>query len=114
MKRFLFATLLCAIGHCAYGADTDGDGLLDLIDVPGFDPNASGGVEFFGLGIQDLDGANLLTNATSLDLWVNQITSIEQGDFQGLSNLQGLFLILQSNHERRERSLPGAQQSAVP
>ena len=42
--------------------------------------------------IQDLDGANLLTNATVLELWVNQITSIEQGDFQGLSNLQGLFL----------------------
>jgi hypothetical protein len=46
MKRFLFATLLCAIGHCAYGADTDGDGLLDLIDVAGFNANASGDVEF--------------------------------------------------------------------
>ena len=38
MKRFLLATLLCAIGHCAYGADTDGDGLLDVIDVPGLTP----------------------------------------------------------------------------
>jgi hypothetical protein len=34
MKRFLFATRLFAIGHCANGADTDGDGLLDLFDVP--------------------------------------------------------------------------------
>ena len=92
MKRFLFATLLCAIGHCAYGADTDGDGLLDLIDVPGFNPNASGYVQFNGRSIQDLDGANLLSNATELDLIFNQITSIENGDFQGLSNLQALSL----------------------
>ena len=92
MKRFLLATLLCAIGHCAYGADTDGDGLLDLIDVPGFNPNASGDVYFDGRSIQDLDGANLLTNATALDLYCNQITSLENGDFQGLSNLQALDL----------------------
>ena len=136
MKRFLFATLLCAIGHCAFGADTDGDGLLDLIDVAGFNPNASGDVVFQDRRIQDLDGANLLANATSLylgdnqitslesgdfqglsnlqslDLQGNQITSLESGDFQGLSNLQTLDLAWQSNHEPRERSLPGAQQSA--
>jgi Leucine-rich repeat (LRR) protein len=92
MKRFLFATLLCAIGNCALGADTDGDGLLDLIDVPGFNPNASGDVDFSNRGIQDLDGANLLTNATMLFLGGNQITSIENGDFQGLSNLHYLFV----------------------
>jgi insulin-like growth factor-binding protein complex acid labile subunit len=92
MKRCLFAMLLCAIGHCAYGADTDGDGLLDLIDVPGFNPNASGDVSFEDRRIQDLDGANLLTNATTLYLYRNQITSIESGDFQGLSNLQRLDL----------------------
>ena len=84
MKRFLFATLLCAIGHYAYGADTDGDGLLDLIDVPGFNRNASGDGFFGSLGIQDLDGANLLTNATELTLYDNLVTSLENGDFQGL------------------------------
>jgi Leucine-rich repeat (LRR) protein len=92
MKRFLFATILCAIGHCALGADTDGDGLLDLIDVPGFNPNASGEVDFVNRGIQDLDGAKLLTNATRLNLRTNQITSIETGDFQGLNDLQTLSL----------------------
>jgi insulin-like growth factor-binding protein complex acid labile subunit len=94
MKRFLFAALLCSIGHCAYGADTDGDGLLDLIDVPGFNPNASGDVEFYGRNIQDLDGANLLTNATGLILGAggNRVTSLENGDFHGLSNLQRLDL----------------------
>jgi Leucine-rich repeat (LRR) protein len=92
MKRFLFATLLCAIGHFAYGADTDGDGLLDLIDVPGFNPNANGDVEFNRRGIQDLDGANLLINATGLALWENQITNLKNGDFQGLNNLQRLGL----------------------
>jgi hypothetical protein len=90
MKRFLFATLLCAIGHCAYGADADGDGLLDVIDVAGFDANASGNVGFQGRGIQDIDGTNLLANAKELDLGRNQITGLESGDFQGLSNLQEL------------------------
>ena len=105
MKRFLFATLLCAIGHCAYGADTDGDGLLDLIDVPGFNPNASGDVYFNGRSIQDLDGANLLTNATTLYLNGNQITSLENGDFQGLSNLQALYLVaIKSRASRAETS----------
>jgi hypothetical protein len=31
MKRFLFAAVLCAIGQCVHAADTDGDGLLDLL-----------------------------------------------------------------------------------
>jgi Leucine-rich repeat (LRR) protein len=92
MNRFLFATLLCAIGHCALSADTDGDGLLDVIDVAGFDANASGEVVFGGRGIQDLDGANLLANATSLHLFNNRITSLENGNFQGLTNLQTLDL----------------------
>ena len=67
-------------------------GLLDLIDVPGFDPNASGSRTSATDGIQDLDGANLLTNLQSLDLGGNQITSIESGDFEGLANLQTLGL----------------------
>jgi Leucine-rich repeat (LRR) protein len=92
MNRFLFATLLCTVGHFAFGADTDGDGLLDLIDVPGFNPNVSGEADFVNSGIQDLDGAKLLTNATGLNLRTNQITSIENGDFEGLNNLQTLFL----------------------
>ncbi len=72
--------------------DTDGDGLLDLLDVPGFDPNASGTGDFAGWGIQDLDGANLLTNLHELHLNVNQITSLESGDFGALNNLQSLWL----------------------
>src|SRR5688572_27947016 len=92
MKRFLLETLLCAIGHCALGAVTSSDGLLDLIDVPVFNPNASGDVQFFDHNIQDLDGANLLSSATTLSLGVNEITSVENGDFQGLGNLQYLDL----------------------
>lgn len=97
LKRFLFATLLCAIGHCALAADIDGDGLLDLIEVSGFDPNASGNVSFPSRGIQDLDGANLLVNATLLNLIGNQITSLENGDFQGLENLQSLDVRARQN-----------------
>jgi Leucine-rich repeat (LRR) protein len=92
MNRFVLATLLCTIGHCALGADTDGDGLLDLIDVPGFEANASGQLQFFSKGIQDLDGARLLTNARVLNLNGNQIRSIEQQDFEGLSNLLELHI----------------------
>ena len=77
--------------------DTDGDGLLDLLDVPGFNPSASGEVNFNQRGIEDLDGANLLINLRTLDLGYvpftgNQITSIERGDFEGLTNLQTLRL----------------------
>jgi hypothetical protein len=75
MRRFLITTLLCAIGPYTFGADTDGDGLLDVIDVAGFDANASGVVGFDRFRIQDLDGANLLADATSLGLGLNQITS---------------------------------------
>jgi Leucine-rich repeat (LRR) protein len=92
MKRLVFATLLCAIAHSPCGADTDGDGLLDLVDIPGFDPNAEGTVTFYDRDIEDLDGAHLLTSATHLQLNRNQVTSIEQGDFQGLTNLRSLEL----------------------
>ena len=38
--------------------DTDGDGLLDVLDVAGFDANASGDYSFLGgRGIEDLDGS---------------------------------------------------------
>jgi Leucine-rich repeat (LRR) protein len=73
-------------------ADTDGDGLLDFIDVPGLNPNASGHVDLSRRGIQDLDGATFLTSLQSLDLHSNQITSLENGDFDGLGNLKWLDL----------------------
>jgi hypothetical protein len=92
MKLFLLAMLLCAVGQVAFGVDTDGDGLLDLSDVSGFNPNATGGIDYCCRGIQDLDGAKLLTNAQGLSLHGNQITSIENGDFQGLDNLRDLQL----------------------
>ncbi len=90
MQRLFVAFLLCALAQPAFAVDTDGDGLLDLIDVPGFDPGATGDVGFCDCGIEDLDGASLLTGATSLGLPTNRIGSIEKGDFQGLANLQGL------------------------
>ena len=76
----------------ASAADTDGDGLLDLIDVSAFDPNATGWGDFSDRGIEDLDGANLLTNLESLDLGLNRITSLESGDFDGLTNLGELSM----------------------
>ena len=74
------ALAVCLLTSPATAADTDGDGLLDLLDGPGFDPDASGTGEFSWLTIQDLDGANLLTNLETLWLSYNQITSIESGD----------------------------------
>ena len=47
---------------------------------------------FRDLGIQDLDGANLLIHLESLELDYNPITSIERGDFGALINLRELSL----------------------
>lgn len=88
---FCFENQPLALCH-AQAVDTDADGLRDLLDVPEFDPNASESVSFGSLNIEDLDGANLLTNLQSLDLTDNRITSIESGDFAGLTNLQSLDL----------------------
>ena len=85
----------------ASAQDTDGDGLLDLIDVPGFDPGATGEGRFVSKRIEDLDGANLLTNLRDLNLNSNRITSIERGDFDGLTNLQSLSSVRQSDREHR-------------
>ncbi len=84
--------LLICITTQAMAADTDGDGLLDLIDVPGFDVSLSGDASFLRQNIEDLDGANLLANVRFLNLTGNQITSMERGDFDGLSNLRELWL----------------------
>jgi hypothetical protein len=46
MKRFLLTMLLCVAGRVAFGADTDGDGLLDLLDVSRFNPNERGIVSY--------------------------------------------------------------------
>jgi len=86
MKRILFATLLCLSCHVAYAVDTDGDGLLDLVDTPGFDPAATGDIDYCCRHIQDLDGANLLVDATTISLSGNQIANIENGDFEDLNS----------------------------
>ena len=78
----------------ASAVDTDGDGLLDLMDVPGFDPSASSRVDsiFEDRGIENLDGADQLTNVQYLSMLCNQIRSIESGDFAGLDALQSIYL----------------------
>ena len=88
----LFITSCTLLTLPAFAGDTDGDGLLDLIDAPRFDPNATGWFTFFNDGIQDLDGAALLTELQSLSLGVNEISGVERGDFVGLSNLLKLSL----------------------
>ena len=92
MKRILFAALLCAAGHVALGEDTDGDGLLDLVDVPGFNPTASGVVRHVGRQIEDLDGASLLTSADGLDVPVVLLAfdGRELRDFEARHDLEGV------------------------
>lgn len=100
MKRLLCALLLLFSCQVAHAADTDGDGLLDLIDVPGFDPNSPiihpslPGPSFFfdNSRIQDLDGASLLTKGVLVTFFNNQVASIENGDFAGLTNMKELGL----------------------
>ncbi|MEZ6102610.1 MAG: leucine-rich repeat domain-containing protein [Pirellulaceae bacterium] len=92
MRLFLVLAFVSLLYGRAFAIDTDGDGLLDLMDVPGFDPNQSGALSFVGQGIQDLAGLSLLTNATNLDLSNNEIANIDSGDFNGLCNLRGLHL----------------------
>ena len=83
--------ILVIFPFSATAADTDGDGLLDLIDAPGFDPTAES--VFLGFkGIEDLDGVSQLVNASVIRLDSNAITRIEEGDFEGLSKLQELRL----------------------
>ena len=88
----LYVLSLLVYAPRAGAVDTDGDGLLDLLDLPGFDPDSSQDIDFWRAGIQDLDGATLLVNTTNLSLEGNEISSIELGDFAGLGNLQTLDL----------------------
>ena len=78
----------------AQGFPNDRDGLLDVGEAPGFpvDPAAAQDVSLDSLGIQDLDGMNLLTSASSISLWGNKIRDIEHGDFAGLDGLTDLWL----------------------
>ena len=77
--------------------DTDGDGLLDAVDVNGF-IHQQGTVRMNGRGLEDLDGLSQVPNLpsldsiTGLDLSGNSIKSIEAGDFSGFDNLQELWL----------------------
>lgn len=78
----------------------DNDGWLDVGERPDFPSNPASGsrflssIHFRGKGIEDLDGANLLTNLRGqrLNLSRNEIASVENGDFIGLENLAWLDL----------------------
>lgn len=88
IRAFIFV-LLAAFASTALAFDTDGDGLLDVLDVPEFGLRRQ---SYRSLGIEDLDGANLLNREEWLDFDGNFITGIESGDFAGLSNLGRLHL----------------------
>ena len=100
MKPALVALFVLAAANApttnlfAQGFPNDRDGLLDVGEAPGFpvDPAAAQDVLLDSLGIQDLDGMNLLTSATSISLWGNKIRDIEHGDFAGLDGLTDLWL----------------------
>ena len=97
-SALLLSTLLVALAlsppaaHAVTYPDSDGDGLLDLLDHPNFIPNATGRGNYDHCGIEDLDGAGQLVGVLNLDLYNNPIMSLESGDFSGLSNLQYLTL----------------------
>ena len=104
-SQFIVVTLtvvcIALINTPAIAANTDGDGLLDILDLPGFDPHTNRG-NFGFRGIEDLDGANQLGNVSLLFLSHNGIRAVEVGDFRGLSDLNILDLNsnLISNIER--------------
>ena len=89
MKRVCVLLILSASLACVSPAvaqvDTDNDGLLDVMELPGFPSD----IEF--AAVEDLDGVNIFTNADELILQGNQLR-IESGDFETLSNLRQLFL----------------------
>ena len=97
-KRLILASLILGalvLSTPLVAADTDGDGLLDLIDAPGFPEfpaDATGNLSFSLVDIQDLDGASLLTSLESLRIRSGGLTSIEASDFYRLENLIELTL----------------------
>lgn len=84
------AIVLAAMVGRASGQEfvDDNDGLLDVGEAPGYPqrPSAySDELDLAHLSIQDLDGTNLLTRTTGLDLSQNLIESIDENDFRELS-----------------------------
>jgi len=93
-KTFLIGvacTLALSTVTSAQQVDTDGDGLLDLLDVPGFAPSRFEAM-YGRRSIQDLDGATQFVRASYLDLAENEISGLEQGDFEGQDNLRTISL----------------------
>lgn len=94
MKPVLFVSILCLL-FATLGSDSqakafvnDNDGLLDVGEAQGFpdDPAATTGELLLYLqGIEDLDGTSLLTGLQSFNLEENNISSIESGEFGGLT-----------------------------
>ena len=75
----------------AIAVDSDNDGRLDVLDVPQYNPAATGTLVLDNLGIEDLDGVSELSpELLRLYLGNNQITKIDQGDLTGLQT-QYLF-----------------------
>ena len=87
----LGSSILACFAATGLAADTDNDGLLDVVDAPGYDIRATGTLIMNGLGIEDLDGVSeLSSDLLKLYLGDNEITSIDAGDLTGL-NTQYLY-----------------------
>ena len=97
--------------------DTDGDGLLDAVDVNGF-IRQQGTVRMNERGLEDLDGLSQVPNLpsldsiTGLDLSGNSITSIEAGDFFRIRQAAGTLVRPKSNHQHRKRRSRRARKSS--
>ena len=87
-----FITVLATAATAVAQTDTDGDGLLDVLDVDGFDPDASDSANLDDKGIEDLDGVSQLTKASQINLNGNKLTVIDDGEFDGLTSLEELRL----------------------
>lgn len=87
-SRLAIGVLLVLAGSCSFtlAMDTDGDGLLDLLDASRYDPMTVGAVVMSGQGIEDLDGASAYGDeVTEIHLGANLVQSIDVGDFTGSS-----------------------------
>lgn len=105
--RYLVCTLLLASTSTVIAQDSDGDGLLDLLDAPRYDTSAIETLNMSALGIQDLDGASQLSpELVVLNLGANQITKVDEGDFAGL-NLEHIYFFNNQITEIEPRSFSG-------